>query len=83
MPSWNITDSSCQLCKSAPGTIEHRFDCPATRPPGGWPAPPPEAAELSDGLGAQRRQWLRTRGLLVLRIPAPPDRGEGFFNWHV
>ena len=82
VPSWNITDSSCQLCKAAVGTLGHRFECPATRPPEGWPAPPAEAAGVAQSLSSTRRQWLHTRGLLVLRVPSPPDRGEGSFAWH-
>ena len=43
---WNITDSRCQLCLQATGTIEHRFECSSTRPVGGWPQPP-VAADLA------------------------------------
>ena len=64
VPKWNIQDSSCQLCVSATGTLDHRFQCPTTRPSGGWPAPPPVAQSFLNGISDRRRQLLRTRGLL-------------------
>ena len=81
VPAWGIDDSSCQLCRAATGTLEHRFECKATEPPEGWPQPPPAATHLLRRLSAQRKQLLATRGLLVLRLPAPPPDEDGYFQW--
>ena len=34
-------------------------------------------------LSAQRKRLLATRGMLVLRLPAPPLQGDGRFGWHL
>lgn len=78
---WGIEDSKCQLCKLETGTLQHRAECGKTMPPGGWPKPPKEAARLLDRISAQRRRILETRGLLVLKLPAPPQAGDGHFTW--
>ena len=78
-----IDDTRCQLCLQAPGTLEHRAHCTATMPPKGWPTAPAKAARLLGRLSAQRRRVLATRGLLVLRLPAPPHCGDGHFSWRL
>ena len=80
VPRWNIDDNRCQLCLQAVGTVPHRFDCPATRPPGGWPAPPEEAALCRQRIGARRCDLLDYRGHLVLKLPMP-DQHEAQFKW--
>ena len=81
--AWGITDSQCQLCHKEPGTLGHRFRCEKTEPSGGWPTPPPEAELVIRRLSAERLTILKERGLLVLRLPAPPSQGEGTFVWRV
>jgi len=81
VPSWGITDNRCQLCLSAVGTLEHRFVCPASVPAGGWANPPRVAAAFFDRLSEVRKSILRNRGLLVLRLPAPPVQAEAHFQW--
>ena len=68
---WGITDSRCQLCMQAVGTLEHRFSCASATPSEGWPGPPKAAIHLLGRLSARRKNLLSTRGLLVLRLPAP------------
>ena len=78
------TDTSlCQLCQGATGTLQHRRECPATRPHEGWPVPPPAAQRLMRTLSAARCRLLTTRGLFTLRVmvPAPPNGDT--FSWHV
>ena len=43
--------------------------------------PPAKATHLLGRLSQQRRQLLATRGLLVLRLPAPPPNEDGEFHW--
>jgi hypothetical protein len=80
---WNISDANCQLCMAQIGTLEHRFECAATMPEAGWPTVPPAAALAMGRLSAARKAYLRTRGLLVLRLPAPPVEADGRFTWLV
>jgi len=82
VPSWGIDDNRCQLCFADVGTIGHRFVCAATCPEGGWKAPPQEASLARRRVGSSRVQLLRTRGLLTLRLPAPPSHEE-WFRWLV
>ena len=79
---WQIDDLSCQLCFSAVGTLEHRFCCPVTCPAEGWPTPPDAARNLLSKLSEPRRRWLRTRGMLILRVPAGSAAQNGDFRWH-
>ena len=71
IPGWT-NDPRCQLCQAAVGTLEHRHCCPATTPVGGWPGGTQAATAFVNGLGADRKRLLRTRGLLVawFRVPA-------------
>ena len=69
---WNITDNRCQLCLQAVGTVEHRFECSATVPVGGWPTPPTTATQALRRLGDTRGRLLRTRALAVVRLPRSP-----------
>ena len=78
---WNLTDARCQLCLAAVGTEEHRFCCSATRPVGGWPAAPKAAARCLGRLSSDRKRLLQTRGLLALRLPAPPPHPGEWFMW--
>ena len=77
---WAITASSCQLCFSQPGTVSHRFECTASKPPKGFP-PPPKTANLAlQRIGPDRDELLKHRGILTLRIPSLPFRPEGSFK---
>lgn len=80
---WHIEDNRCQLCFLQPGTTQHRFECKTTMPEKGWPAPPKEATLVLGRLSSARKEYLKHRGLLVLRLPAPPRNGQGFFSWLV
>ena len=82
VPDWGIEDARCQLCRGEVGTLEHRFRCPATLPEGGWPAPGPKAGNILEHLSLDRRKWLQTRGLLLLRAPLERGQAEGCFTWH-
>jgi len=44
--SWQITDSSCQLCFAEPGTVAHRFPCKATAKDRS-DKPPPKIAKMA------------------------------------
>ena len=83
VPDWLIDDKSCQLCHAATGTLEHRFGCIATLPKEGWPSPPQDACNLLSRISEQRKRILATRGLPVLRLPAPLPQGDGSFEWIV
>ena len=74
-------DNSCQLCKGAPGTLMHRYQCPATTPPHGWPAYPADASRFVESLSAPRRMALHTRVFLALRVPTPLPAQEGWCRW--
>ena len=78
---WNITDSRCQLCLQAVGTEEHRHACAATRPEGGWAEPPNQAKLCLGRVAGDRKRLFRTRGLLALRLPAPPSHPGEWFHW--
>ena len=79
--AWGIEDSTCQLCHKEVGTIEHRFQCSATRPSAGWPSPPQAADQALILIGERRRHILRTRGLAVLRMPPRAVHQDGQFRW--
>ncbi len=83
VPAFAISDSQCQLCHKEPGTILHRFNCCSTVPPEGWPGPPAEAVKALNCIGAKRREILKQRGFLVLRLPASKPNTEGVFQWIV
>ena len=75
---WQLKDNRCQLCLEEPGTIAHRFSCKLTAPTGGWPAAPKGTSACISRLDARRRTLLIERGLLVLRLPKPPERQASF-----
>ena len=78
--SWNTTNE-CQLCEAEVGTIDHRFNCPCTRPAEGWPQPP-EAAQRALGRMSQRqRDLLRNSGVLTIRMDGPARHSKGCFEW--
>ena len=81
VPRWNIADLRCQLCLEAPGTLEHRHECTSTIPPDGWPPHPPKADLALGRVGEVRMNMLRTRGLLVMRLPPPQHSPNGWFKW--
>jgi hypothetical protein len=83
VPAWGIDDPNCQLCHAAPGTVEHRFVCRASCPEGGWQKAPKEAELVRGRIGSERLRLLQTRGLLVLRLPAPPRLRQEWFQWTV
>lgn len=83
VPRWQIEDLRCQLCLAAPGTLEHRHECARTRPPEGWPPDPPKAELALRQIGQVRANTLRTRGLLVMRLPSPCHSADGWFKWLV
>ena len=74
-------DKCCQLCKKEIGTLSHQFVCTATRPTTGWPAPPKDASLARGRLSEERIEVLQYRGLLVVRVPAPPVHEGEWFEW--
>ena len=66
MPAWKIEDKQCQLCHDAVGTIQHRFECRATVPDGGWPLPPKKAELAVRTLSENRLRLLMTDTVLIL-----------------
>lgn len=79
--SFEAGTNLCQLCLKEVGTLEHRYCCEATKPPGGWPSPPKAAKLMRSKLGEARRRTLHTRGLLAVRVPLPQARQDGWFHW--
>ena len=69
--------------KSCPRSAGPVFQCEATRPSQGWPDAPPVARNALETIGAKRREILKNRGLLVIRLPARPHADEGEFRWIV
>ena len=82
VPAFGIDDVRCQLCFSEPGTLMHRFRCPATQSGCALQPPSPAAALAAKLLSEDRRRIAKTRALFVLRVPAPPTRQNGVFNLH-
>ena len=80
---WGIDDTRCQLCFEELGTLDHRFVCDATRPAEGLPVMPAQGRLAAGRLGRERSRLLSTRGLLVLRVPAPPSICAECFSWIV
>ena len=74
-------DQRCQLCLGEPGTLWHRTQCPATTPAGGWQPALGDAAKFLSRMGEHRRRVLLTRGLVVVRIRAPPRSPGGSLRW--
>ncbi len=79
--AFQVDDSRCQLCLESVGTLPHRFDCIKTRPTSGWPAPPKEAIKAIEAIGHRRREILKLRGLMVLRLQPNSFSSEGEFRW--
>ena len=69
--SWEV-DTSCQLCRTSVGTLEHRRVCSKTVPSDGWGTAPPRVAQFVASLGDDRRRLLSTRALLTVPIPYQP-----------
>ena len=81
VPKWNISDTRCQLCYEANGTLEHRYDCRFVKPTAGW-SKLPEKAKLAAGrVGPERLRMLRTTGFLALKLPALPQANYDSFDW--
>jgi len=78
--SWT-DDSRCQLCLEATGILEHRLQCPATSPFGGWLEPSALASKALARLTEARRKLANTRGLLVLRVGVPTGPLNAEFKW--
>ncbi|CAK0867119.1 unnamed protein product, partial [Prorocentrum cordatum] len=72
---------ACQLCGVTPGTLMHRRVCEASLPPDGWPEPPEACRRLLSVLPEARLTFLRTRGLLALRLPRPVPQEEAAVRW--
>jgi hypothetical protein len=79
--SFETSSNLCQLCFKEVGTLQHRGQCIATRPEGGWPRPPKEARLARSRLSEARERHLDTRALFTVRVPAPPGRQDGRFEW--
>ncbi len=76
-------DKRCQLCLGCDGTLEHRQECPATRPHEGWQSPTKRVQDFVQALHPSRRTLLQTRGLLSLRVRATPPPERDTFEWVV
>ena len=76
-------ETQCQLCLMAPGTLEHRHVCTATRPAEGWPAIPAACLGMWLRLSAERQTLLQTRGLFALRVRVPQGPCRETFAWHL
>jgi hypothetical protein len=74
-------DPRCQLCVSAPGTLEHRRICTATTPAHGWTQADSRLSAFTGGLDPARRRMLQTRALLAISIPMQPVLQEPLFRW--
>ena len=74
-------DPRCQLCVSAPGTLEHRRICTATTPAHGWTQADSRLSAFIGGLDPARRRMLQTRALLAISIPMQPVLQEPLFRW--
>ncbi|CAK0813206.1 unnamed protein product [Prorocentrum cordatum] len=72
---------ACQLCGVTPGTLVHRRVCEASLPPDGWPELPEACQHLLSVLPEARLTFLRTRGLLALRLPRPVPQEEAAVRW--
>ena len=79
--AFQVTDARCQLCLESVGTLPHRFECAKTRPAAGWPSAPKEASKALQAVGHRRREILKLRGLLVLRLQPSTFSAEGDFRW--
>ena len=75
-----VTDQ-CMLCAGAVGTLQHRLECPATTPEGGWPVPEASVRDFITGLEPQRRRLLEANGLFLLRTSIPHLSREDWFQW--
>ena len=78
---WGITDSRCQLCFGAPGTVAHRRVCHFNTPAGGWSEIPDRAKLAAKRIGAKRLRLLQDTGMLAIKLPALPDRDYDTFQW--
>ena len=79
---WELSNL-CQLCKGAVGTLGHRFECPETKPRGGWPIAPMQASRATSRLPARRQEFLQQRGMLAIRVHTPRRHKEGWFEWEM
>ena len=79
--SWNITDSSCQLCLAATGTILHRFACKATEADRSSKPTPKICRMAEQNLGEDRLALLNLRGVAAIKVPTLKPRKEDTFEW--
>ena len=83
LPAWSHGDL-CQLCKAEKGTPDHRFQCTATLPDGGWPSPSKDVRCFIEKLSPPRAAVLRNRAVLAVTIPLPAKQEESpGWNWVV
>jgi len=81
VPSWHLTDNRCQLRLAEVGTLAHRAECMVTTPAEGWPEPPKLALRAMGRSSTDRLALLRTKAILVLRLPTYATRaGRGGFQ---
>ena len=80
---FDVQDDLCQLCRGAAGTIEHRYQCPATRPSSGWIQRNPDAEQFINALNPLHRLALTTRGIMMPKVVIPPPAAEACLHWHL
>ena len=80
VPRWEV-DSTCRLCHSAVGTLEHRHVCAATRPENGWVRHGAQGERLLSSFAPARRRVLRTRGVAALAVTVQSPRSSVAVNW--
>ena len=78
-----ILDDQCQLCHAAVGTLAHRYECPATRPHGGWLQPDRNAEQVIAALPDQQQLILITRGMMYCKIPIPLRSKDASLRWRL
>ena len=79
--AWGITDNRCQLCFAAPGTTQHRRHCTVTAPARSKQPIPKDAKIAAQRISNERLDLLTERGVLALKLPQPPVRKDGTFQW--
>ena len=76
-----VQDSLCKLCRSTPGTLEHRHHCPATSPHAhADPMPTHVTSPAAYCSSAEKTLW-QTRGIGATRVFIPPRQTEATINW--
>ena len=78
---WGVTDSRCQLCFGAPGTVEHRRTYQFCKSTGGWSDIPEKAKLAANRIGTRRLRILRDTGMLAIKLHTLPDTEFDTFQW--